>query len=329
MPLLVVCLRASETDELTLGEYETLRKAERVVFEDPDHPLAHKLDAVGIACGALDDEPDPSWEGVALVADPESPRIVDLAEKGATVAIGAASLPDALTAARVAPFARHVSKSLVEVAGIMARLRGENGCPWDARQTHESLRIHLLEETYEVLEAIDEGRLEADLEEELGDLLLQIAFHSELARREGRFDLASVGDVLSTKLIHRHPHVFGDVKVKGPDEVVANWESLKKKEKGREDTFADMPPHLPALLSAYKTLKRAASLGVETDEESARSRLDRALGSDTQEALGDALFWLVAIARSRGVDPESALRTSVARFQQARVTSASTIEEAL
>lgn len=319
MPLLVVCLSEDEADDLTLREYDALLACEHVLFEKPSHPLAVRLARAGVPAGPFDDEPSADQSGSALVADPGSPRVAELAERGAEVSVGPARFPDAVTAARAAPVARAVGTSLAAVAGIMARLRGPGGCPWDARQSHESLRVHLIEETYEVLDAIDEGHTGFGLEEELGDVLLQLAFHSELAREDGRFDLASVADGLARKLIHRHPHVFAGVRVSGADEVVSNWESLKRSEKKRADAFEGIPAALPALLTAYKTQKRAASLGFDPSEDEATERLVRSLAGSGPEALGEALFWLVAIARSRGIDPEGALRASVTRFQQARV----------
>src|SRR5687767_2236248 len=133
----------------------------------------------------------------------------------------------------------------------MARLRSADGCPWDREQTHESLRVHLIEEAHEVLEAIDLGETGHMLEEELGDLLLQVAFHSELAARDDRFDLAGVADAIVAKLIHRHPHVFGDTEVEGAADVVRNWEAIKAEEKDRSDPFEGIPATLSALLAAY------------------------------------------------------------------------------
>ena len=195
----------------------------------------------------------------------------------------------------------------------MARLRGEDGCPWDQKQTHSSLKPHLIEESYEVIDAIERGEVGAELEEELGDLLLQVVFHSQLADDDDRFDLAGVADRIVAKLLHRHPHVFSDTVVADADEVVANWETIKSKEKKRSDPFDDIPAALPALSTAYKTQKRAASLGWQAQEDEARGQLEAAV---EDERLGEALFWLVALARARGLDPEGALRDAVARFRE-------------
>jgi MazG family protein len=318
-PLVVVPLAPGETARLTLAEWDLLTSCERVVFERPDHPLAERLHAAGVAAGPFDDEPDAARSGWALVADPGSPRVVELARAGAVVTSGPAVAPDALTAAHGARVTRRAGGSLGGLALLMARLRGPDGCPWDAEQTHESLRVHLLEEAHEVLEAIDAGATGAELEEELGDLLLQVFFHAELASEEGRFDVAGVADRLAAKLLHRHPHVFGDVVVAGAAEVVSNWEAIKAKEKGgeRPDPFDGIPATLPALLATYKVQKKAARLGFEADEATARARAATALeGEPTPDAVGQALFWTVALARSAGVDPEGALARATSKFRR-------------
>ena len=174
--------------------------------------------------------------------------------------------PDHLTSLYVPRLAAPVASEVQRFVELVATLRRE--CPWDAEQTHESLRRHLLEESYEVLEAIDGLDVEAGvgfehLEEELGDLLFQVVFHATLATEEGRFTLADVATTVHDKLRSRHPHVFGDVEVSGADDVVANWEQLKKAEKGRESVFDGIPAALPALLFALKVQKKAATLGLD------------------------------------------------------------------
>jgi MazG family protein len=198
----------------------------------------------------------------------------------------------------------------------MARLRSEDGCPWDREQNHESLRVHLIEEAHEVLQAIEDGNLKEGLEEELGDLLLQVIFHAQMAADDGRFEIAGVADAIVAKLVHRHPHVFGDIDVENAAEVVRNWETIKAAEKERADMLDDVPPTLSALLYAYKIQKRAAAADFSADAQTAREKVEAALKSDAdQVALGDALFWLVALCRASGVDPEGALRSAVARFK--------------
>jgi MazG family protein len=315
--LLVVPVAPDETGELTLGEWDVLCACERVLFEDPNHPLAGRLSDAGVACEALAGEPDATKDGWALVANPRSARVVALAHAGATVTAGPARPPDDLSAAHAAPLTRRASASLATLAVVMARLRSSDGCPWDREQTHESLKVHLIEESHEVIDAIDRDATGVELQEELGDLLLQVAFHAQLGADDGRFDLAGVADAIVAKLLHRHPHVFGDVDVADAAEVVANWEKIKRAEKKRDDPFDEIPRGLPALLDAYKTQKRAASLGLRPDEADARERLRRSLdGGLDAAALGEALFSLVALARAAGVDPEGALKKATAEFRR-------------
>jgi MazG family protein len=204
----------------------------------------------------------------------------------------------------------------------MAQLRGPGGCPWDAEQTHRSLARHLLEEAHEALQAIDSDDLEA-LRDELGDVLLQVVFHAEIAEEERAFDVDDVVDGLIAKLIRRHPHVFGDVEVSGADEVLANWERLKTDETERDDLEEDIPATLPALARAAKVQRRAEAGGAPAiDGISARQALLEALerletaedDGRSEEAVGDLLFASVALARSAGIDSESALRRTTRGF---------------
>ncbi len=314
MPLLVVPLAPEETERLTLGELDELASCERVLFEQPQHPLKARLEAAGVGCASFDDEPGAGADTWALVADPGSPRVLQLARNGARVLAGAARLPDDLTAAHAAPNLRRAGAAFSGVVAVMARLRSQDGCPWDQEQTHESLKVHLLEEAHEVIDAIDSPETE-DLAEELGDLLLQVLFHSRLAEQEGRFDVVDVAAALTAKLVLRHPHVFSDLGVSGAAEVLANWEAIKTTEKGRTHPFDGIPRTLPALLKTAKMQKRAAALGFGAGEEEARARLDDALATATRESLGEALFWLVALARSRGQDPEGALASYLEKFR--------------
>lgn len=319
MALLVVVASAQDATSLTLAEWDALLERSQVLFERPDHPLLGRLQEAGTQAGPFDDEPDPADDARALVAEPGSSRIVELARRGAEVRVGAGAAPDPLTAAHGSSVARRAAASLGTLALVMARLRSSDGCPWDQEQTHESLRVHLVEEAYEVLDAIDRGALGADLEEELGDLLLQVYFHAQLATDDGRFDVADVADRLVAKLLHRHPHVFAETVVEGAAEVVRNWESLKADEKKRGGLFDDVPAGLPALLYAYKIQKRAAAAGFHPSEEEALGRLSGAVAElgrgPTAEGFGDVLFWFVALARARGIDPEGALRRAAAGFR--------------
>ena len=314
MALLVVPLAPEETTLLTLAELDALLACERVLFERSQHPLRARLEAAGVECAELGGDPEAGEDNCALVADPGPRRVLELAHRGARVSAGGRP-PDDLTAAHAAPILRRAGAALAGVVAIMARLRSEDGCPWDQEQTHESLKIHLLEEAHEVLEAIDSPQSE-DLAEELGDLLLQVVFHSRLAEQEGHFDVADVASALEAKLVLRHPHVFSDVGVSGAAEVLANWETIKTTEKGRSHPFDGIPRTLPALLKTAKMQKRAAPLGFGPQEGEARARLaDALVGEVTRESLGEALFWLVALARARRVDPEGALSSHLDEFR--------------
>lgn len=317
--LLVVALPAADAASLTLREWDLLTQREQVLFEDPTHPLIARLTAHGISAGPFDDEPQPDDATRALVAEPGSERIVELARAGAVVLSDPGRGPDPLTVAHGAAVSRRAAGSLGTLAQVMARLRGPDGCPWDQEQSHESLRVHLIEEAYEVLDAIDRAEVGADLEEELGDLLLQVFFHAQLASEDGRFDVGTVAERLVAKLLHRHPHVFGETVVADAGEVVRNWESIKAAEKERSGPFDDVPAGLPALLYSYKMQKRAAALDFAADRHRALTEANRALDvlrSDASPAaMGAALFWLVALARAAGIDPEGALRSETNRFR--------------
>ncbi len=211
---------------------------------------------------------------------------------------------------------------MLDLVRVMARLRGPGGCPWDHEQTHRTLARHLLEETHEVLEAIDAGDPDR-LRDELGDVLLQVVFHAEMAAEEGTFDIDDVANAVVEKLIRRHPHVFGNVQVTGADEVLVNWEQIKAEETGEQHVEDDIPPTLPALARASKVQRRAAGWGFdwrtfdgamaklrEEVEELAAARAPQ----EAEEELGDVLFAAAAVARRLGVDPESALRRTTTRF---------------
>jgi MazG family protein len=312
VPLLVVALAPDDAGRITLDEWDALCRCGRVFFENPAHPLLERLRAAGVHAGPFDDEPEAAGDGSALVAEPESPRVIELARAGARISVGSARAPDDLSAAHAAPIARRAATSLATLAVIMARLRSDDGCPWDREQTHRSLEVHLLEEAHEVLDAIDRNEIDSALLEELGDVLLQVAFHSRIAEQDGRFDIAQVADAIAGKLIHRHPHVFGETRVADAAEVLRNWESIKAAEKSRAGPFDDIPKSLPGLLAAYKTQKRAARLGFSPEEADVRARLAGALES---ESIGEALFWLVALARLAGTDPETALLRATSDFR--------------
>ena len=195
---------------------------------------------------------------------------------------------------------------------IMARLRAPNGCPWDREQDHLTLRWHAVEEVYELLDAI-ESRDDHEMEEELGDLLLQVVFHCQLARERGAFDFDDVARHISEKLVRRHPHVFGRLKVKDAEQVLKNWEQIKRAEKhgtrhARPSALDGIPKHLPALLRAEKLLKKARRAHLPTGSAS-RRKLSRA-------QLGRELFELVRYAQARKWSAEDLLRAEAHRRER-------------
>ncbi len=208
---------------------------------------------------------------------------------------------------------------------IIARLRSPDGCPWDRRQTHASLRENLLEECYEVLEALDKGDT-GKLCEELGDLLMQVVMHAQIASEAGEFELGDVAKSISAKLIRRHPHVFGSLKAKDADEVLLNWEALKKKERADDASMLEnVPKHLPALAYSQEIQSRVARVGFDwKDIEGVIDKLAEEVGEFKQaesqerreEEFGDLLFTLANIARRMEIDLESALRGANRRFYQ-------------
>ncbi|MCA8921047.1 MAG: nucleoside triphosphate pyrophosphohydrolase [Planctomycetes bacterium] len=209
----------------------------------------------------------------------------------------------------------------------MDRLRDPGGCPWDREQTPETLRRYLLEECFELLEALDQGDPKA-IQEELGDVLLQVAFHARITQEQGAYHFGDVAQGIADKLLHRHPHVFGDVEVADAAAVEANWEQLKQAEKQdeRSSLLDGIPAALPALLQAHKVQERAARVGFDwPDVEGPLAKLDEELGElrealagdDPREVaaeLGDALFTLVNLARHLGLSAEDCLRETSARF---------------
>ncbi|HET7482548.1 MAG TPA: MazG nucleotide pyrophosphohydrolase domain-containing protein, partial [Actinomycetota bacterium] len=225
MPVLVVPVAGEDASSITLAEWDELAARSVVYFEEASHPLADRLRNAGVEVAALEAGVDLLDGADAVVVDPRSPRILDLARGGAHISTGVSSTPDGLSAAHGAYVVRRAAESLGTLAIVMARLRSADGCPWDREQTHASLQVHLVEETYEVIDAIERDSVGDELAEELGDVLLQVAFHSQLAAEDGRFDLVDVADHIVAKLLRRHPHVFGETVVADADEVVRNWEA--------------------------------------------------------------------------------------------------------
>lgn len=198
---------------------------------------------------------------------------------------------------------------------VMERLLAPDGCPWDREQSHESLQRYLIEECYEVIEAI-KMQDKHKLREELGDLLLQVVFHSALAEREGHFDFAGVADTVKEKMLARHPHVFGSMDIKSSDELMDHWEKFKKKE-GRKYLLDGIPINLPALMRAEKIQEKAARVGfdwpgvegaLEKLQEEAEELAAASKPEEIKEEMGDLFFSLVNIARLKNIDPEEALQ---------------------
>ena len=218
---------------------------------------------------------------------------------------------------------RYTFEDLVLVVEV---LRGEGGCPWDREQTHKSIRKDFIEETYEVIEAIDTED-PVLLREELGDVMLQVTFHSQIEREEGRFDISDVTNDICVKLIHRHPHVFGELKLDNSADVLANWDKIKGVEKQRNtltDKLRSIPPMLPALMRAQKVGKKASFFDFETvdavydklNEEIAEVKAAAESGEHEaiMEEMGDLLLTVTSLARKLGVDSEEALYRATNKF---------------
>ena len=218
--------------------------------------------------------------------------------------------------------------SIEDLLRIMEILRSPGGCPWDAEQTHESIKTGLIEETYEVIEAINKNDKDLLLEE-LGDVLLQVVFHSQMEKEIGAFDFGDVSDGICKKLIERHPHVFGEVKVNGTEEVLSNWDDIKRKSKGQKTQGSSMlkvPKELPALMRAQKIQSKAKKAGFDWDDmsgafdalESEIKELKIAVSEKDSDAIdeefGDVLFSCVNIARFIGVDSEQSLSRANDKF---------------
>ena len=215
-----------------------------------------------------------------------------------------------------------------KLVDTVATLRGPGGCPWDREQTHDSLKKYAVEETYEVIEAIDSGD-PTKVVDELGDLLLQVLLHAQIADENEQFDIADVCQTIREKLRRRHPHVFADVQISGVDDVLTNWEAIKRSEPGyneRKSVLDGVPGSLPALMRAAKLSKKAAKTGFDwpdvnsifgkLNEESGelKEAIDSGDKAAIQHEIGDVLFCVVNIARHTHIDPEEALRDMLGRF---------------
>lgn len=221
--------------------------------------------------------------------------------------------------------------ALERLIAIVAQLRAPDGCPWDREQDEQSMAPHLLEETYEAIDAILANDMQASCEE-LGDVLMNILMIAQIASEAGRFDLADVATQISDKLVRRHPHVFGDVEATDSEQVLKNWEQIKQTESGKKDelrsVLGGVPPDLPALLKAFRIGEKASRVGFDwPDQIGPRAKIDEEL-AELDEAIaekkagaiedefGDLLFAIVNLARHTGVNPEMALRRMIDRFTQ-------------
>lgn len=232
-----------------------------------------------------------------------------------------------------------MSERFDELVAVMERLRAPGGCPWDAEQTYSSLSQYLLEEAYEAFDAIQNAEATGDIEhlkEELGDLLLQVVFHSTIGKERGEFTIEDVAEAVSKKLVLRHPHVFGDAKLEKAQDVLDNWDTLKanerkasgKLEKQKDSILDEVPVHFPGLLEALKLTKKAAKVGFDWPEpslilekaEEEINELRNAVKDDDkaniEEEIGDLLFVVVNLARHFDVEPETALKRTNRKFRQ-------------
>lgn len=223
-----------------------------------------------------------------------------------------------------------VNPELSRLVSIVDRLLAPGGCPWDRAQTHETLKSHLLEESYEVLEAIDRGNLD-ELRKELGDLLLQPILHAQMEKAAGRWDIEDVAREISDKLVRRHPHVFGDVDASDSETVLQNWDQIKLAERDDSESksiLAGVPKSMPALLRAHEISKRAARAGFEwaslhdvflklaEEEAELMQAIETGEREQIESEIGDWLFTMVNIARWCKVEPEDALRRMIDRFNE-------------
>ncbi|NNC78870.1 MAG: nucleoside triphosphate pyrophosphohydrolase [Acidimicrobiales bacterium] len=273
----------------------------------------HSAEILADLCLALDDVAPSTVTLLQGLGTPnEDVREVEWAH------VRSAISPDHLTSLWIPRLAEPIGAAFIRFDELVRRLRAE--CPWDREQTHGSLRKHLLEETHEVLEAIDlvedDPANYGELEEELGDLLFQVFFHARLAAEQGQFTVADVADGIHDKLYERHPHVFGDADA---DHTVANWELNKQVEKQRQSLLDGIPHTLPALLTALKVQKRAAATGFTGPDldwalADVAEELAEVTADPTEHEVGDLLYAAVQVARMTNVDPEHALRHAVARF---------------
>lgn len=230
------------------------------------------------------------------------------------------------------PLKKKLRYTFADLVAVMDRLRSQNGCPWDREQTHQSLKRYLIEESYEVLEAVDDNDMDA-LYDELGDVMLQVVFHAKIAQQSSEFDISDVITAICSKMISRHTHIFGSDVAATPDAVVQNWEQIKRQEKGQQsqtEVLKSVPKSMPALMRSEKVQHKAAHIGFDFRhiseafdklyEEIDEVKTDMKNGSDMGEECGDLLFAAVNVVRLLGIEPEVALQKAtdkfIARFEQ-------------
>ncbi len=344
--LYLVGLGPGPADLVTLKGWELLASGKRLLVKTTDHEVLQAVLARGFRFEVAHTDPQKIAEqviemvvvhGEVVYACPsqvfENPEVMHITRMAAEQSVEVEVVPavsdwelistaDPVTSSHGGPQAARAGSAFARLVSVMARLRAPDGCPWDREQTHSSLAIHLLEEAHETLDAIDRGDM-GDLEEELGDLLLQVIFHAEIADERDDFEAADVVDGLIDKLIHRHPHIFGDVAVSSAQDVLVNWEALKHEKKERSSIAEGIPRGLPALLFANKVQRRIAgqSREFDLDPTEAIALAEKLIGNgevaSPDETLGQLLYHVVAIAQRLGLDPEGALRKEASRRLEA------------
>lgn len=344
MSITVVGLGPGHFGLLTIETWDLLRTGRPLYVQTENHPVVSELVKQGIAITQFDKMAD-SALNLETMYEAMAAQIVAKAAEGENLIFAVPGNPAVdqqitkiimqmaadrridVTILAAMGFQERKPVSLDPLTDVMARLRSPGGCMWDLEQTHSTLRRYMVEEVYEVLEAID-NRDSAALCEELGDLLLQIVFHARIAEEGGQFSIQDVIDEVTAKMVRRHPHVFGEVLVRNADEVLTNWDEIKKREKShtRRTVLDGVPQGLPSLMRAYKLQMKAAKVGFDWDnindvwgklqEEWDELKQAVASGDDkaVAEEMGDLLFAAVNLARFLKVEPETVLNLTNNKF---------------
>lgn len=337
----IIGLGEDGLDNISVGTYRLLTKVDKILVISLNHPAVTDMLQEGIACERVIPDKDlpkqivnldefvgglkdwlcmhPSFLELAL-ALPGNPL-----PEGKLVSALKVHLNDSIAFNTFPLIHKKPMERLIE---IMAELRSEGGCPWDREQDHLTLKKYLIEETYEVIDAIDSNNM-YNFCEELGDLLLQVVFHAQIAEESREFNITDVINGISEKLIRRHPHVFGSVVAESSEEVIINWETIKGTEKtevSKGQEYFDIPKDLPALFYAQKTQEKAAKVGFDWEnyegplakiyEELEELKQEIKNGKRIKEEMGDILFSIVNLSRFLNVDAEDALRQGTKKFQK-------------